>query len=138
MNEKDVVDIFFKLLDGTAFYWNFYVAGVAIIIGWILTTTIHPSRHVKILVSLAFGFFVVMNLSALFGRLAFIDLFSEELKALIEPCALKTPELCARIHELSFKNSRWVALGVHAIVDVSLFFLIWSDKAWRVSQREET
>lgn len=138
MNEKDIVDIFLKLLDSTGFYWNFYVVGVAAIIGWILTANRHPSWHVKALVSTGFVFFVLMNLSALFGRYSFLNLFATELKQLTDPCVFKTTELCERIDAISFKHSKWVALGIHLVVDSALITIIWSDKVWGAIQRNIT
>lgn len=137
MGDKEVLDAFFTLLDSTGFYWNFYVVGVAALIGWFLSASKAPPWQLRAIVSTGFVFFVLMNLSALLGRYAFLELLTTELQERLVPCIFKMQGVCDRVAKISFSWSKWYALGIHFVVDSTLLYLIWTDKVWGAIQRSD-
>ena len=132
IEDNDVFELFFKLLNGVGFYWNFYVVGVLAIIGWILSADSPPATEIRAVVTGGFVFFIAYNLFALRWRYEWLDLITSELKQRVSPCIFKEQALCDRVEKLSFGFSNHYALGIHAMVDVALVCLVWSDAIWTI------
>lgn len=136
MDVKDIIDIFFKAKDNMQFFWNFYVIGLVAIIGWFFTLKKHLSKVLKIFLSILFVIFMGMNISGLMRSYELIVASKTDLLALVQ-CA-DCVERGTIMSILSFYSDgyKYIVWGIHGVIDLGMFFVIWNDNVWEALRGE--
>ena len=130
MEIKDIINIVMKLSDSVNFYWNFYVVGVIAIIGWLISLKEHIKWQIKLLVSIGFLFFIILNIHGLLGSYTLLEASINELQESVNPSTFKTDKIFHTIKNISFSYYPQAVLGIHVVIDSGIFIAIWSNKVW--------
>lgn len=124
----DLSELILKLADQINFYWNFYVVVNIAILGWILSLNNNPAWPLKTVASAAFLVFLALNITALLRSYIFLQAASLEFKAIAVEFPFKTSDLPDRISRLSFAGYKYKIWITHAIADIGMLSILWSDK----------
>lgn len=112
-------DFFFKSLDKIDFYWHFLVLGIAIFIGWLMTTDAVFGIGMKLTAMIGYACFAGMNLVALLTAYRAAEAASKDLFVSVE--TLELPEL-KKLADADFLlgRHRLVVWIIHIAMGVSI------------------
>ncbi len=122
---KDIADLYVTAVGKVEFYWNFYTVTLLAMIGWMVSTKNPLAPRLKVLITVGFLFFALMNLLGLYGSYGFTEAIRKDLLSVAE---LK-PEILSNsrkaLSENSFEFQRHLAILIHVIVDGFVVWVIW-------------
>ncbi len=119
-------DLFLNIVDKVNFYWHLYIISIIAVIGWLLSLKISMHWQLKVLISVAFLSFVVMNVISLIGSYAFLEATRLELETHVTHD--KFPHLSDIIKSISYGSRWWSVIVIHLCVDTIMLIAIWSNK----------
>ncbi len=122
MNEKDIADLFIQGVGKIEFYWHFYTGTVLVLIGWMVSASVPLNRRLKILLTLAFFAFALMNLVGLWGSYEFTEAIRRDLVALP---ASTFAHAHALLSQRDFLDHRTLGIVVHVVSDLFVVGVIW-------------
>ena len=126
MEPNILPELFLNIVDKVNFYWHLYIISVIAVVGWLLSLKHSMRWQLKVLISVAFLSFVVMNTMSLLGGYAFLEATRMELESHV--AADKFPHLSAMIKLFSFESRKWNVIVIHSCVDTIMLIAIWSNK----------
>ncbi len=120
-------DLFLNIVDKVNFYWHLYIISIIAVVGWLLSLK-HPMRwQLKVLISVAFLSFVVMNVIALLSSYAFLEATRLDLEKHVVKD--KFPHLSVIIKSISYGSHWWSVIVIHSCVDTIMLIAIWNKVA---------
>ena len=126
MEPNILPDLFLNIVDKVNFYWHLYIISIIAVIGWLLSLKQPMRWQLKVLISVAFLSFVVMNVIALIGSYAFLEATRLDLEKHI--AVDKFPKLSEMIKSISYGSRWWSVIAIHSCVDIIMLIAIWSNK----------
>jgi hypothetical protein len=123
MDAKDVAQLFIAATDKIQFYWNFYVVMLIALIGWLVSTQSTLNFSLKLLITVGYLVFVVMNLVGLGRSYTFAEALRKDLLAMDGAKALTHTH--AMLNSYSFITQRGAAIWVHVILGLAMLSVIW-------------
>lgn len=128
LSPKNLADFILKLAEQINFHWNFYVVSNVAIIGWLLSLNNNPPLSLKILASVVIAIFFALNLTGLLRNYIFLQAALLEFKSIVNEVQFKTRDLPQRINNLSFDGYKCRLWLTHAVVNIGVIAVLWSDK----------
>ncbi len=117
-----ILNAAYKLTDWLNFFWNFYVAFTAAILGWVFSAKNPWPRAQKIVVTILFTAFVAVSLGALCRTYLALGPTTEALRSTWGTC---TEFQRAIVDRLS--NRLWIPqIGAHLLADCLVVYCIWT------------
>jgi len=125
MDTKEIADLFVTATGKIEFYWNFYTVTLLALIGWLVSTKNALRPRLKILVTVGYLAFVLMNVIGLWGSYTFAEALRQDLLISVKtaPDTLKNAQ--AVLFERSFESQRMLALVIHAILGAFVLSAVW-------------
>jgi hypothetical protein len=124
MNTKEVADLFLAAVGKVEFYWNFYVVMLLALIGWLVTSKTPFGTHVKLIVTVGYLLFALMNVIGLWGAYTIAEALRLDLLAV----AKETNRLAHSVDVISarsFEGQRTLAVAIHVIFGAVVLTVIW-------------
>ncbi|MGQ8367342.1 hypothetical protein [Glaciecola sp. 1036] len=128
METKDIADLFIIATGKIEFFWNFYTVTLLAITGWLVTKTNPLSLQLKILISLGYFAFAVMNILGLFGAYMFAETLRLDLLATSDACQSSLENTCQALSSHSFDVQKSMILPIHGFIGLVFFYIIWFSK----------
>jgi len=119
-------DLFLNIVDKVNFYWHLYIISIIAVIGWLLSLKQPMRWQLKVLISVAFLSFVIMNVQALIGSYAFLEATRLDLEKHV--VGDKFSNLSKMIKSISYGSRWWGVIAIHSCVDIIMLIEIWSNK----------
>ncbi len=119
-------DLFLNIVDKVNFYWHLYIISIIAVVGWLLSLKVSMRWQLKVLISVAFLSFVVMNVKALIGSYLFLEATRLDLEKHV--AVDKFPHLSVIIKSISYESRYWSVIVIHSCVDTIMLIAIWSNK----------
>jgi len=129
MELKDIADLMLNLSDNINFYWNFYVFTVIGIISWLASLKANLGNLLKTLVTMAFLFFVALNINGLVTSYSLSAAMLLELKVVMSKATtIHTEDIKKFIQGFSLNIHVYIVWITHIVVDICVLLFIWSNK----------
>jgi hypothetical protein len=125
---KDAMDVALRLGDNVNSLWNFYLTVQLALVGALLAISLRLKTGQKIVATIAFLIFVIVNWTGLMQQYYLLNAAIAELKLQVYTVDLKNDSLKAIIHNVDFSNRYWVTTVAHAISDIIVLCLIWFNR----------
>lgn len=125
MTTKDIADLFVAAVGKIEFYWNFYTVTVLALIGWLASSDATLTLPLKLLITVGYAVFVLMNIIGLQGSYLFAEALQKDLLDAIQadPDMLNSTQ--AALSKKSFKGQRKSVPVIHAVLGVVILCSIW-------------
>lgn len=120
---KEIADLLLAARGRIDFYWNFYLAVVVAVVGWLLSRRAGLTRPLKLLVSIIYLVADTMNLAGLYGAYTLAEALRTDLLRHAGTAALADTRLLLEGH--SFLAQRPVAIAVHLVVATTVVLAVW-------------
>ena len=142
MNMKDFIDLILKAKDNIYFFWNFYVAGVLGVMTWLLSLEENPRWQLKLLISIAYISFMLMNISGLLKSYALLRAAMKDYFVAASKADSVTDKIYLFFHRessiftkirlinLAIPRYKLVIFGLHILIDVLILIALWNDSIW--------
>lgn len=142
MNKKELTDLVLKAKDNVYFFWNFYVAGILAVMAWLGSLDKNPSWQLKLIISIAYLSFMVMNLSGLLGSFALLRASIREYLAAVEKPGHEINEIdrvfykehsmfrTIRLFNREIHRYKFVVFGLHILIDTIVLIALWNNNIW--------
>ena len=75
MDTKDIADLLVAAIGKVEFYWNFYTVTVLALIGWLASNDTTLTLTLKLLITVGYAVFVLMNIIGIQGSYLFAEAF---------------------------------------------------------------
>ena len=120
---KEVADLLLDARGRIDFYWNFYLAVVIAVIGWLVSRKLVLTPAMRALVTAAYLIAAVMNFAGLYGSYSLAEALRQDLLAFEGVRVLEHTSLF--LDRYSYLPQRTVALVVHLVIAAIVLFVIW-------------
>ena len=120
---KEVADLLLEARGRIDFYWNFYIAVVIAVIGWLMSRKLPLTRSMKILVSITYAIAAIMNVLGLYNAYTFAEALRVDLLRIEGTAVLEETRRLLGGH--SYLPLRQVAMAVHLVVGGITLFVVW-------------
>ena len=125
MDTKDIADLFLAATGKIEFYWNFYTVTLIALIGWLVSRKQPFQPKLKLLITVGYQAFVLMNVLGLLGSYTFAEALRLDLLA--APQAVPDSLVHARdvLNKHSYDDQKILAMVIHAVLAVFVLGVIW-------------
>lgn len=120
---KDVADLLLAARGRVDFYWNFYVAVIIAVVGWLVSRKRPLTRSMKLLVSIVYLIAATMNFLGLYNAYTFAEALRSDLLRMEGPTALADTRLLLEQH--TYLPQRLVAFWIHLAIGVTVLLVVW-------------
>ena len=120
---KEIADLLLQARGRIDFYWNFYLAVVIAVIGWLVSRKPVLTTAMRVLVTAAYLIAAAMNFTGLYGSYSLAEALREDLLAFEGVRVLEHTSLF--LDRYSYLPQRTVALIVHLVIAAVVLFVIW-------------
>ncbi|HEX7004991.1 MAG TPA: hypothetical protein VF168_12470 [Trueperaceae bacterium] len=125
---KEVAELLLAARGRIDFYWNFYLAVVVAVVGWLLSRKSALTMSTKVLVTVVYLVAASMNLMGLVASYALAEALREDLLTIESTHQLANTRLL--LEEYSYLPQRSVALAVHLLVAAMILYIVWSGRSF--------
>ena len=129
MELKEIADLFITAVGKVEFYWNFYTVTLLALIGWLISTKMVLGFRLKLLITVGYLFFVLMNLIGLWGSYSFAEALRLDLLEAAKniPCKLNKVANAQKLlsQQRSFDFQMTLAIIIHFILAILILSVVW-------------
>jgi hypothetical protein len=125
METKELAELFITATGKIEFYWNFFTVTVLALIGWLAAGNHVLTLRLKILVTVGYSLFVMMNIFGLLGSYEFAEALRLDLLASARNDADSLEHARRVLSERSFEQQKTLVFFIHAAVAAVVLFAVW-------------
>ena len=130
---QDVADLLLSARGRIDFYWNFYLAVVVAVIGWLVSRKLALTTSLKLLVTLVYLVAATLNLMGLYSAYTLAEALRLDLLAIEASAELSNTS--ALLDRFSYLPLRRVAVLVHLLVAAAVLAVVWLGRFFRSEPR---
>jgi hypothetical protein len=125
MDIKAIADLFVTATGKVEFYWNFYTVTLLALIGWLVSTKRTLLPRVKLLITVGYLAFVLMNIFGLWNSYTFVEALRKDLlhAAKADPDAIRNAQEV--LLNISFESQKIMTLVIHVLIGAFVLFAVW-------------
>lgn len=126
METRDIAQLFVTAVGKIEFYWNFYTGALLALIGWLVSRNMVVAEELKLLVTVGYLAFALMNVLGLWGSYT----VAEALRKDLLHSAHGNPEALAHARHVlakrGFDGQKRLAVAIHGVLGCFVLFTVWS------------
>ena len=123
---KSVIEIMEKLETRINTYWNFYIIVVLATIGWLMSSKTPFTINQGISLTVALGMYFIANYFVICAASKRVIAFEDELKLISQNTQINSSILKTELSKTSMRYRVFAINVLHAVIDISVLFSIWS------------
>lgn len=145
MELNNLISFALEIQGRVNFYWNLYIVGITGLLGWLVSGEKKFSREVKLLISVGFFIFVIINACSLIRSYDLLSAIVAEVQSQVQslskigkdPFQTEGIEVFIKSFErfLSNRTYLWTVTAVHLVLDLGILYILWSNK-FKTSQNK--
>jgi hypothetical protein len=133
METRDLAQLFVTATARVEFYWNFYTGALLALIGWLVSKNLAVAQELKLLITVGYLAFVLMNVMGLWGAYTFAEALRKDVLMSVN----NTPHTVHNTQQVLAKGSlekqKWRALAIHVVLGAVVLLSVW----WAPGDRVE-
>lgn len=123
MEARDVAELFIAAVDKIEIYWNFYVVMLIALIGWLISLKNALPFKLKLVITVGYLAFALMNISGLYGSYTFAEALRLDMMGMEKVQELKT------VHKIlsgsSYQGQMIAMFVIHLVVGTLVLAALW-------------
>jgi len=121
----ELLQLYASLSDKTDFYWNFYFAAIAAVLGWLFARSKPLRSREKGVLTALYLMFVVMNILALTNTYGLMKSCALVITDVTSTLTIPTYDVDKRLLRVA-RAGPWLAWVIHILVDVMIILGLWT------------